>query len=141
MTLRDLLGALTAFLNLSALVLVLLGVREIRRGNRDAHQRWMVAGLSCSALFLVAYLTRMGIFGTSRFPGTGLVRTAYFVILGTHTPLAALIVPLVLRVLYLAKKERFAEHRRLARIAWPIWTYVSLTGVLVWVFLVVFPPA
>jgi putative membrane protein len=86
-------------------------------------------------LFLVFYLTRFALAGTTRFPDVGLIKTVYLVVLGTHSLLALVVVPLVLRTLFLGTKGRWDEHRRLARVTLPLWLYVSVTGVLVYLML------
>ncbi len=135
------LSALAATFNLTTAVLVIFGVRHIRLGRRQEHQKFMQAALVSSIFFLVAYVSRMAITGPTRFPGTGWIRTFYFFILFTHTPLAIVVVPLALRTFYLARKERFEAHRKLARATFPIWMYVSVTGVLVYLLLNFWPVA
>jgi putative membrane protein len=95
----------------------------------------MLSAFGTSTLFLVGYLTRVALTGTHRFPGTGALRAAYFALLGSHTLLAAAAVPLVLGALWLAWKRRFESHRKIARLTLPVWLYVSVTGVLVYVVL------
>jgi uncharacterized membrane protein YozB (DUF420 family) len=92
----------------------------------------MLAALACSAAFLVSYLYYHAQVGSVRFQKTGPIRAAYLSILLTHTVLAVAMLPLILRALFLAWKERFEEHRRAARWALPIWGYVSVTGVVVY---------
>jgi putative membrane protein len=124
--------ALDATLNASSAVLLVLGYFFIRRRNIAAHRACMLAAFSTSTLFLVCYLWYHAHHGVTHFPGTGAVRTAYFALLGSHTVLAGVIVPLVLITLTRALKKRFAAHRRIARWALPLWFYVSVTGVLVY---------
>jgi putative membrane protein len=88
-----------------------------------------------STIFLACYLTRVYLTGTHRYPGTGLMKAVYLAILLTHTILAMVTVPLVLRSLFLARRARFAEHRRIARYSLPVWLYVSVTGVVVYLML------
>ena len=126
---------INAGLNALSAVLLLAGWRAIRAGDRERHRRWMLAAVACSALFLVSYLTRFALTGAHRFPGGGALRAAYLVLLASHTVLAALVPPLVLAALWLALRGRFERHRRLARVTFPIWLYVSVTGVLVYVML------
>ena len=95
----------------------------------------MLGAVSASALFLVSYLTRAALTGTHQFAGVGGARTAYLTILFTHMILAVIVVPLALRLLYLARHERFEKHRRLARWTFPIWLYVSVTGLVVYMML------
>jgi putative membrane protein len=130
--LGDLLAAFNAGLNSASTVLLLIGWMAVRRGDREMHRKCMVSALGVSALFLVSYLTRVALTGTHRYPGTGALRAIYLGLLGSHMLLAMLTPPLVLRALYLALRQRFAEHRRLVRYAYPIWMYVSVTGVLVY---------
>ena len=95
----------------------------------------MLAACASSVLFLAGYVTRIALTGTHRFPGTGALRAAYLLLLGSHTLLAAAALPLVLRTLQLSLTSRFPEHRRVARVTLPVWLYVSVTGVVVYVVL------
>jgi uncharacterized membrane protein YozB (DUF420 family) len=124
-----------AALNATSATLLFLGWRAIRSGERIRHRNLMLAALGTSALFLVGYLTRIALTGTHRFPGDGWLRTGYLLLLGSHTLLAAAIVPLIAVTLWLAWKGRFDAHRRIARYTFPAWLYVSVTGVLVYVML------
>jgi putative membrane protein len=135
MSLGEILPPVNAGLNATSAVLLVLGWRAIRSGDRERHRALVLSALGVSALFLVGYLTRVALTGTHRFPGTGPVRAAYLLLLGSHTVLAAAIVPLVGVALWNAWKGRFAVHRRVARLAMPAWLYVSVTGVLVYVML------
>lgn len=135
MSLADALPTVNAALNATTLVLLTLGFAAIRRGDRGRHRALMLAACGTSALFLASYLTRVALTGTHRFPGEGALRAFYLVVLLTHTVLAALAAPLVLRTLFLAVRERFPAHRRIARATLPIWMYVSVTGVVVYVML------
>lgn len=134
MTVRDL-PTLNAFLNATSAVLLLLGWTLIRRGNRDAHRRAMTAAFVCSGVFLVSYLVYHAQVGSVRFTGTGGARTLYFAILLTHTVLAAAVAPMAVTTFVLAWTGRFEKHRRLARWTLPIWLYVSVTGVAIYVML------
>jgi len=140
-TLGELLPPVNATLNAVSAVLLLLGWRAIRAGQRERHRAFMLAALSTSALFLAGYLTRVALTGTHRFPGSGGLRAAYLALLGSHTLCAAASLPLVLRALFLAWKRRFEAHRRVARFTLPVWLYVSVTGVLVYVVLYRLAPA
>ena len=135
MTLAELLPPVNATLNGTSAVLAVLGWRAIRAGDRARHRALMLAAFAASVLFLAAYLTRVALTGTHAFPGTGALRTAYLAILASHTVLAALAAPMVLRTLFLGLRERFPAHRRIARATLPIWLYVSVTGVAVYVLL------
>ena len=126
------LPTLNAFLNGTSALLLLAGLASIRRKRIQAHGIWMSLAFLTSILFLASYLTYHAIHGSTRFPGTGMSRGIYLAILVSHTILAVLIVPLSIRTLYLAIRHRFEEHRRIARWAFPIWLYVSVTGVIVY---------
>jgi putative membrane protein len=123
---------LDAILNATSAVLLALGYIFIRRKNVRAHKLCMVSAVVTSTLFLVFYLTYHYFHGATRFTGQGAVRSVYFAILGSHTVLAAAIVPLVLTTLYRALRGRFELHKRIARWTLPLWLYVSVTGVVVY---------
>lgn len=135
MTLEELLPTLNALLNATSALLLFLGWRAIRAGRRDRHRNLMIAACGSSVLFLASYLTRVALTGTHRFPGEGAFKAVYLIVLGSHTLLAAVTLPLVLRTLWLSFRARFAEHRRIARWTFPVWMYVSVTGVAVYVML------
>lgn len=135
MSVEALLPAWNAALNATAAVLLVLGFRAIRAGRRERHQRLMVSAVAVSAVFLVSYLTRVALTGTHRFPGEGWPKAGYLALLLSHTVLAALCLPLVLGSLSLALRGHFPQHRRLARWTLPVWLYVSVTGVLVYLLL------
>lgn len=124
--------ALNASLNALTAALLVTGWFLIRSGKREAHRWTMVAAFLCSALFLACYLYYHFHVGSVRFQRQGWIRPVYFSILLSHTILAVLVLPVILRTLYLAAKDRFEEHRRAARWAFPIWLYVSVTGVTVY---------
>jgi putative membrane protein len=136
---RESLGATLAFVNAllngTSAVLLFAGWVAIRRRRADVHWKCMLAAFVVSALFLLSYLTRVAISGTHRYPGSGAWKAIYLVVLLTHMVLAIAVPPLALRTLFLASKKRFAEHRRIVRFTWPIWMYVSVTGVAVYVLL------
>ena len=129
------LPALNAVLNSASAILVLAGVYFIKQRNVTAHKTCMLAALGVSALFLTSYLIYHYQVGSVRFEHEGPIRTVYLGILLTHTVLAAAVVPLVLRTVYLALKNRLDSHRRIARWTFPIWIYVSVTGVVVYLML------
>jgi uncharacterized membrane protein YozB (DUF420 family) len=129
------LPALNATLNATAAVLLAIGWILIRRGHIAQHRAVMIAAFSTSVLFLISYLTYHAQIGSKHFPGTGTIRIVYFTILLTHTVLAATIVPLVLITLSRGLKRRDARHRAIARWTMPLWMYVSVTGVIVYVML------
>lgn len=134
MTVRDL-PTLNACLNATSGVLLVVGWILIRSGRRAAHRRVMIAAFTSSTIFLASYLIYHAQVGSVRFPGTGGARTFYFGILLTHTVLAAAVAPLAVVTFSLAWRGRFEKHRRLARFTLPIWLYVSVTGVIVYVML------
>lgn len=123
---------LNASLNATTAVLLLTGWALIKTGRREAHRWTMVAAFLCSTVFLACYLWYHFHVGSVRFQKTGPIRIVYFSILLTHTILAAAVLPVILRTLFLAAKGRFADHKRWARWAFPIWLYVSVTGVTVY---------
>lgn len=131
------LPTVNAILNAVALVLLLCGYSQIRAKNIKAHKYFMGAAFVVSMLFLSTYITYRVLGEEKRFTGQGWVRPIYFTILITHVTLAATVPFLASRTLYLALRGRIEKHRRLARITLPIWIYVSLTGVLVYLFLFV----
>ncbi|HEX4047147.1 MAG TPA: DUF420 domain-containing protein [Elusimicrobiota bacterium] len=124
--------ALNASLNGTTAVLLVIGWFLIRSGKREAHRWTMVTAFCVSSVFLACYLWYHAHHGITHYQKTGLMRTVYFTILGTHTFLAVAVLPIILRALYLAGTGRFAEHRKAARWAFPIWLYVSTTGVAVY---------
>ncbi|HEX9799504.1 MAG TPA: DUF420 domain-containing protein [Thermoanaerobaculia bacterium] len=131
----SLLPTLNALLNALVLVLLLRGFWHIRHGRRDQHRRAMLGAFAGSVIFLVSYLVYHFVVGSVRFPGTGGVRTLYLAILATHTVLAALVPVLATITLGLALRGRFDLHPRIARWTLPIWIYVSVTGIVVYVML------
>jgi len=129
------LPAVNAALNSVSLILLVAGYVQIQRGRVKAHQCCMTAAFCVSTAFLASYLTYRLLGEEKRFTGQGLIRPIYFFILITHVILAATVPILAGRTLYLALRGRFTQHRRIARITFPIWMYVSVTGVLVYLFL------
>jgi uncharacterized membrane protein YozB (DUF420 family) len=126
-----------ALLNATSGVLLLCGFVAIRRGREDRHRRLMLSAFGCSVLFLISYLTRYALTGDHRYPGEGWDRTFYLVLLATHVSLATLVPFLAGRTLYLGLKTRGSparreQHRRWARVTFPIWMYVSVTGIIVY---------
>lgn len=126
---------LNALLNGTSAVLLLSGYSFIRAGRVAAHRACQVSALIVSTLFLASYLTYHYYHGATRFLGTGLARPLYFTILTTHTILAVVIVPLIAITFFRALRLDFVRHRKIARITLPLWLYVSVTGVIVYVML------
>ena len=126
---------LNACLNGTSAILLFSGYSFIRARNVIAHRACQIAALAVSLLFLTSYLVYHYHHGATPFPGTGLVRPIYFTILTTHTILAMVIVPLVILSFYRAFRGDFIRHRRIARVTLPLWLYVSITGVIVYLML------
>jgi putative membrane protein len=127
-------AANATFNSLSALCLT-MGYVNIRRRNIAVHKRFMLTATVFSALFLVSYITYHFFHGDTRFPGQGLIRPIYFFILITHIGLSMVALPLILGTLWYSLTGRFQFHRRIARWTFPIWLYVSVTGVIVFFIL------
>ncbi|MBI4540108.1 MAG: DUF420 domain-containing protein [Gemmatimonadetes bacterium] len=131
----SLLAPLNAALNFTSAVFLLAGYRFIRRRQVHRHRACMLGAFTASTIFVVLYVTRLLLTGTHRFAGTGWIRTFYLTVLFSHMTLAVVIVPLVLRLLYLVWRRRFRAHARLARWTFPLWLYVSVTGITVYLML------
>ncbi len=127
--------AINAVLNGTSAVLILVGREFIRRGEMAKHRACMISAVIASSLFLASYLWYHAHVGVVRFQGTGWSRPVYFSILISHTVLAAVVAPLVLVTLWYGLRESFGKHRRIARWTYPVWMYVSITGVVVYVML------
>ena len=126
---------LNACLNGTSAVLLFAGYSFIRSGRVAAHRACQISALVVSSLFLASYLTYHYHHGATRFPGTGLARPIYFTILTSHTILAIVIVPLIAITFYRALQLDFVRHKKIARITLPLWLYVSITGVIVYLML------
>ncbi|MFO0693478.1 MAG: DUF420 domain-containing protein [Polyangiales bacterium] len=124
-----------AALNASSAVLLASAWAAIRRGRRDVHKRLVVGAFLASTLFLLGYVAYHAVHGDTRFAGEGPIRAVYLFILATHVILSMSVVPLALTCFYLAFRERFETHRKVARFAMPIWLYVSVTGVVIYFML------
>jgi uncharacterized membrane protein YozB (DUF420 family) len=129
------LPALNAILNATSAVLLTIGYALIRRGDRVMHKRCMLAALATSAAFLTSYVIYHANVGSRPFPGQGPVRVVYFAILITHVILAATIPPLALITASRGLKARYDRHVKIARWTLPIWMYVSVTGVVIYLML------
>jgi uncharacterized membrane protein YozB (DUF420 family) len=129
------LPTLNAFLNGCSFVLLVIAWFAIRSGDESRHRALMLSATGVSVLFLISYLTYHSLHGSTKFTGEGTIRAVYFTILISHTILAAVLVPLVATTLVLALRDRREKHRRIARITWPIWVYVSATGVIIYLML------
>ncbi len=141
MTVHDL-PAVNATLNGLSALLLAAGFVCIKRKQVAAHRACMIAAFATSVLFLICYLTYHCLGGFTKFQNPAWFRPYYLVLLTTHTILAAVIVPLILVTLHRALKERFELHKKIARWTWPLWMYVSVTGVVVYLILYqIFPQA
>lgn len=127
--------SINATLNGASAVLLFVGHSFIKRGRMAAHRAFMLAALGSSSVFLTCYLYYHAHVGSVRFQGQGWSRPVYFTILISHTILAAVIVPLIIITLTRALRERYDRHRVIARWTYPLWMYVSITGVIVYFML------
>jgi len=127
--------ALNASLNGASAILITTGRALIRRQKVRLHRACMITAVVTSSLFLVSYLYYHAHVGSVHFPGQGWIRPVYFAILISHTLLAALVVPMILFSLSYGLRGRFDRHRRIARCTYPVWLYVSVTGVVVYIML------
>ena len=126
---------INAALNAISASLLIAGYLMVRGRKIEAHKKCMIAAFVVSALFLASYLVYHFRTGSKSFDLSGWIRPVYFTILISHIILAALILPLALRTLYLAWRRQFAKHRRIARLTLPLWLYVSVTGVVIYFML------
>lgn len=133
--------AINAALNFTSFVLLILGRVAIARGDEALHKKRMLAAFTTSCIFLVSYLIRYATTGTHKYPGTGWDKYLYLVILFSHMLLAIVLAPLLLTALRRALAGRFDAHKRIVKFAWPIWFYVSVTGVIVYLMLYHLAPA
>ncbi len=141
MDLIAVLPPIQASLNVTAATLMSVGFYFIRRGNRSAHKVCMISALAVSTLFFIFYLYYHSQVGNIPFAGQGMIRPIYFSVLITHVLLAAAIVPLVITTVSFVLRGRFQKHRKVARWTLPIWLYVSVTGVLIYLLAFhIYPP-
>ena len=129
------LPALNALLNATSAVFLVLAYAAVRRRAIAAHARYMLAALASSTLFLVSYIVYHSVHGDTKFAGQGAIRPLYFFVLISHVTLSAVALPLVFLSLFFSLSGRFPKHKSIARYTLPIWLYVSVTGVLVFVLL------
>jgi putative membrane protein len=134
-TVEQLHPAINAALNLTSFVFLVLGRVAIARGDEALHKRRMLSAFAASTVFLVSYLIRFATTGAHKYPGDGWDKTVYLLILFSHMVLAVVLVPLLLGALRRALRRDFIAHKKLVKFAWPIWFYVSITGVLVYLML------
>ena len=127
----DQLPALNALLNSTSTVLIVAGFVAIKKKNYITHMKLMLTAFITSSLFLISYLLYHNFVGHTPFPGEGWIRPVYFTILITHIILSAFVVPLVLTSYYFAFSGKFKTHRKVSKWTFPIWLYVSITGVVI----------
>ena len=129
------LPTINALLNSIATILLVFGFVNIKRKRANVHKKFMLAALFASALFLISYLIYHSQVGSNPYPHYDWTRTVYFIILIPHVILAALMTPFIVILVWRAWKQDFAKHKKLARWVWPVWIYVSISGVLVYLML------
>ena len=128
----DFLPKLNATINGFVFCILVFAVKAIKNGNRNMHQKLIFLALVLSAIFLVSYVIHHSTHNSVSYEGEGILRYLYYIILLSHIILSAIIIPLVLITLSRALKESFEYHKKIAKITFPIWLYVSVTGVLVY---------
>lgn len=147
MQLLEIFPHLNATLNALSGVFLIIGFYFIKKGEIQKHRAMMVSAVVTSSLFLICYLIHHTIrtysfgLGPTKFTGEGIIRPIYFTILGTHTVLAAILAPAVIYIFIKALKEQFVIHKKIARFVFPVWLYVSVTGVIVYLLLYQLYPA
>lgn len=124
-----------ALINVVTAVLLMLGVYSIKNGNKKMHQKMMQSAIACSIVFLVMYVAYHMTSDSTPFGGVGLIRYVYYFILITHIILSIAVIPLVLFTYVRALSERFDKHKKIAKITFPIWLYVAVTGVIVYLMI------
>jgi putative membrane protein len=142
MTAATVLPHVNAVLNMLSTILLLIGFAFIRSGNREIHRKFMIAAIIVSAVFLACYLAYHFMAPIFKFPGTGWTIPAYYTLLISHVILAVAVTPMVMVTAWRSLNGRFEQHRAIARWTLPIWLYVTVTGVMIYVILYhVYPPA
>ena len=137
------LPSLNASLNVLASIMLVRGRQLIRRGEVDAHRRHMLAAFAISSLFLLSYVTHKASrgFENTVYPGEGALRIVYLSVLFSHLSLCMAVPVMAIRLIVLGLRGDLPRHKRLARWAWPIWLYVSITGVIIYLMLYPFAPS
>jgi putative membrane protein len=128
-------ASINAVINSLVSILLIAGMIAIKQKKYDLHKKIMFGAMILSILFLVSYIAHHLLAGDTRFGGEGTIRTVYFIILITHIFLAAIILPFILFTVYRAMIAEWPKHKKIARITWPIWLYVSITGVIVYLMI------
>ncbi|HHL73706.1 MAG TPA: DUF420 domain-containing protein [Bacteroidetes bacterium] len=129
------LPALNALLNFTSGVLLFLGYRKVKSGDHDGHRKIMLAALTVSALFLISYLIYHAEVGSVPYPHYDWTRPVYFLILIPHVILAGVMVPFIIAAVYLALRGSFDRHKKIVRWVWPVWMFVSISGVIIYLML------
>lgn len=124
-----------AIINSIVAVLLLAGLVTAKQGKYELHKKIMLSAILLSVLFLLSYIAHHLLAGETKFGGTGTLKTLYYFILVTHIPLAAIILPFILFTAYRALTGEYDKHKKLVRITWPVWFYVAVTGVLVYIMI------
>lgn len=135
------LSTLNAALNFTSTILLILGYREIKRRNYRRHMKYMLSAFVSSSLFLISYIIYHHFVGDTKFLAEGLIRYIYFSILISHIILSVFLVPMVLSSFYFSLSGKFRIHKKLSRVTLPVWLYVSVTGVLIFLILNIFNPS
>jgi len=131
----SLLPTINAFLNLTSAVLLFIGRIKIKSGRPDLHKKIMITAMISSTLFLISYLIYHGIVGSVPYRHFDWTRSLYFIILIPHSILAGLMTPFIVLAFYYALSGKYDKHRRVVRIVWPVWMFVSLSGIVVYLML------
>ncbi len=135
MELADTLALVNAILNGCSFIFLMVGFTLIKQGKRDAHRNAMLGAFGISGIFLICYLARVALSGTHPYPEDAPFRTFYLVMLASHVTLAAFVPFGAVGSIWFAWKQRFEKHKKLVKITFPVWAYVSITGVGVYVML------
>ncbi|MCX5745034.1 MAG: DUF420 domain-containing protein [Proteobacteria bacterium] len=141
MTIAELHPAVNAALNLTCFVFLVAGRMAIARGDTALHRKRMLTAFVASSVFLVSYLIRFATTGAHKYPGEGWDKYLYLILLFSHMVLAVVLVPLVITSLRRAHRKDFVGHKKIVAFTWPIWAYVSVTGVIVYLMLYHLAPA
>ena len=126
---------LNALINSTVAILLIAALWAVKSGKYEAHKKIMLTAMVLSILFLVSYICHHLFAGETKFGGEGTSKMIYYIILGTHIPLAGLILPFILFTAYRGLIGEYARHKKLARITWPVWLYVAITGVAVYLMI------
>ncbi len=124
-----------AIINSIVTILLVWAMVAIKQRSYELHKKLMLFAMLLSILFLVSYIAHHLLAGETKYGGEGIMKTIYYIILITHIPLAAIILPFILFTAYRSLIGEYEKHKKLARYTWPLWLYVSITGVLVYVFI------